>query len=75
MIYNEAKYERAITLPGGTPVVMRGHTQTQLNISISEMTKEERMKIVVPSDPSITPHMVTFAQDLVAGDLSEELFG
>nr|CAB3265004.1 DNA polymerase epsilon catalytic subunit A-like [Phallusia mammillata] len=73
LIHSEAKKERSLMAPGLTPVVKRGHTQTQLNTSTTEMSKEERMKLVVPSDPSITPHIVTFSQDLVAGELSDQM--
>ena len=74
MIYHESIREREALGLGSTPVVKRGHAQTQLNMSTSEMSKEERMKLVTPNDPSVTPHMVTFAQDLVTGDLSEQMF-
>lgn len=72
MLYHESKRERDETEQGNTPVVKRGNTQ--LNVSVSEMSKEERLKAVVPEDPFVTPHMVVYAQDLVSGDLSEKMF-
>lgn len=59
MVYQETKRERALHLPGQTPVVRRGETQSQDN--------------AVPSDPSITEHVVTFTQELVAGELTQQL--
>ena len=74
MIYHESQREREAMGPGNTPVVKRGQTQTQLNVSTSEMSEEERLQAAAPSDPSVTPHMVVFSQDLVKGDLSEQMF-
>ena len=75
MIYKEVLQERATNDGTGSTPNVRRQTQTQLNVSVSDMSEEERLKTIVPSDPTITPYMVTFAQDLVSGDLQEELFG
>ena len=78
MIYKELQQQRSghnETYRPATQDLRRTQSSQQHNVSVSDMTEEERLKNVVPSDPNITPHMVTFAQDLVSGDLSEELFG
>ena len=74
MVYHESKRRRAETTPGQTPVVKKGSSQTQLNVSVSEMSEDERIKAAVPSDPTVSPYLVTYSQDLVSGDLTEQMF-
>jgi len=74
MIYYEVKKEREGVIPGLTPVAKRNQSLAELDVSASDLTKEERMKRVVSSDPTISPHIITFSQDLVAGELSEQMF-
>ncbi|XP_039270554.2 DNA polymerase epsilon catalytic subunit A-like [Styela clava] len=65
MIHRETKRERTKYLPGQTPVVRRGDTQSQEE-------KGGKSKII-PSDPSITEHIVTFSQELITGELTQQI--
>uniref|UniRef100_H2YP33 DNA polymerase epsilon catalytic subunit n=1 Tax=Ciona savignyi TaxID=51511 RepID=H2YP33_CIOSA len=59
LVYQESVQEKLNRTSGSTPVLPRGNTQTQLSESINEGTK---------------PHMVTFSQALISGDVMEQMF-
>ncbi|XP_033110052.1 DNA polymerase epsilon catalytic subunit A-like isoform X2 [Anneissia japonica] len=57
-IYQHLQEDMLQNTPGNTPVRRRGNTQTQLS----------------NADPSTTPSIVGFSQELISGDLSQRLF-